>query len=34
MGGDLTLDPRLEGDGVAAGASFTVWLPAESAEEP
>jgi hypothetical protein len=30
MNGDLTLDPRVEGD----GASFTVWLPAESAEEP
>jgi len=30
MNGDLTLDPQVEG----AGASFTVWLPAESAEEP
>ncbi len=34
MNGDLTLDPRVEADGAAAGASFTVWLPAESAEEP
>jgi signal transduction histidine kinase len=30
MNGDLTLDPQVEGE----GASFTVWLPAESAEEP
>ena len=33
MDGDLTLEPR-RGDEAAAGASFTVWLPAESAEEP